>query len=153
MVNENENLITVDEKKGLEEELKTLVEVKRPEVIEELRIARAYGDLSENAEYDAARKKQGIIESRVNEIEGIFKTATIVEEDHSKEVVTIGNSVEVSVSGGEGSRVYAIGVEGKGVEVSSHSPVAEALLGKRKGDTVVVMLPKGEVEMTIQKIK
>ena len=76
-----------------------------------MRIARSYGDLSENAEYDTARKKQGIIESRISEIEGILKTATIVEEDHDKEVVTIGNSVEVKISG-EGKKVYAIGTEG-----------------------------------------
>ena len=153
MVKEDKNFITAEEKKGLEKELQTLVEVKRPEVIEELRIARSYGDLSENAEYDTARKKQGIIESRINEIENIFKTATVIEEDHDKEVVTIGNSVEVKVSG-EGKKVYTIGTEGGGgVEVSSHSPIADALLGKRKGDTVVAVLPKGKVEMTIQKIR
>ncbi|MCY4576961.1 MAG: transcription elongation factor GreA [Candidatus Kaiserbacteria bacterium] len=151
MANEHENLITAEEKKDLEAELKKLVAVKRPEVIEELRIARSYGDLSENAEYDAARKKQGIIESRIGEIETILKTATVVTEDHGRDVVTIGNTVEVKVQG-EGKKVYDIGVEGKGVEVSSHSPIAEALLGKQKGDVVVVTLPKGEVEMTIQKI-
>ena len=108
--------------------------------------------MSENAEYDAARKKQGIIESRINEIENILKTATILTEDHGKDVVTIGNSVEVKIQGGE-KKVYDIGVEGKGVEVTSHSPIAEALLGKRRGDTVIASLPKGEIEMTIQKIK
>ena len=153
MVNDSKNFITIEEKEGLEAELQNLVEVKRPEVIEELRIARSYGDLSENAEYDTARKKQGIIESRINEIEGIFKTATVVEEDHDKGVVTIGNSVEVKVAD-EGKKVYDIGTEGKGgVEVSSHSPIAEALLGKREGDTVVATLPRGKVEMVIQKIK
>ena len=150
---ENKNdIITVDEKEQLETELKKLTEVKRPEVIEELRIARSYGDLSENAEYDAARKKQGIIESRISEIETLFKTATVVEEDHDRDTVTIGNSVQVEVQG-EGKKMYDIGTDGKGIEVSSHSPIAEALLGKREGDSVVVSLPKGEVEMTIQKIK
>ena len=152
MANENENFITADEKEGLEAELQKLLTTKRPEVIEDLRIARSYGDLSENAEYDAARKKQGIIESRINEIESILKTAQVVAEDHTKEVVTIGNSVEVVVKG-EGKKVYTIGAEGKGMEVSSHSPIAEALLGKERGDVVMVTLPKGKVEMTIQKIK
>ena len=152
MVNQSENFITVDEKGDLEAELKKLVEEKRPEVIDDLRVARAYGDLSENAEYDAARKKQGIIESRINEIESLLRTAEVVEEDHTKEVVTIGNSVEVQVQG-EGKKVYTIGVEGKGLEVSPHSPIAEALLGKERGDVVSVALPKGTVEMTIQKIR
>ena len=152
MANENENFITLEEKEDLEKELKTLKEVKRPEVIEDLRIARSYGDLSENAEYDTARKKQGLIESRINEIEGIFKVSTIVEEDHGRDVITIGNSVEVEVKGA-GKKVYDIGTEGKGVEVSSHSPIAEGLLGKQKGDTVVITLPKGAVEMTVTKIK
>lgn len=152
MASQSENFITADEKEDLEVELQKLITVKRPEVIEDLRVARAYGDLSENAEYDAARKKQGIIESRISEIETILKTVKIVEEDHTKEVVTIGNSVEVKVQG-EGKKMYTIGAEGKGVEVSSHSPIAEALLGKQRGDVVVVALPKGKVEMTIQKIQ
>lgn len=152
MANPNENFITADEKKDLEAELQKLVAEKRPEVIDDLRVARSYGDLSENAEYDAARKKQGIIESRINEIESLLRTAKVVEEDHTKETVTIGNSVEVQVQG-EGKKVYTIGAEGKGMEVSPHSPVAEALLGKQQGDVVVVALPKGRVEMTIQKIQ
>ena len=152
MANQGENFITADEKEELEAELQKLITVKRPEVIEDLRVARSYGDLSENAEYDAARKKQGIIESRISEIEGILKVAEVVDEDHNKEVVTIGNSVEVQVQG-EGKKVYTIGAEGKGAEVSSHSPIAEALLGKQRGDVVVAVLPKGKVEMTIQKIQ
>ena len=152
MVNQDENFITVDEKGDLEAELRKLVTVKRPEVIEDLRVARSYGDLSENSEYDAARKKQGIVESRINEIESILRTAEVVEENRAQETVTIGNSVEVKVQG-EGKKVYTIGAEGKGLEVSPHSPIADALLGKQQGDVVVVALPKGKVEMTIQKIQ
>lgn len=151
MVNGSENFVTAEEKESLEKELKMLVEVKRPEVIEELRIARSYGDLSENAEYDTARKKQGMIESRISEIEVILRTSSVVDEDHDRDTVTVGNSVAVEVAG-EGKKVYDIGVDGKGVEVSAHSPIAEALLGKEAGDVVVVSLPKGEVEMTIKKI-
>ena len=152
MVNETENFITVEEKENLEKELKTLKGVKRSEVIEELRTARSYGDLSENAEYDTARKKQGVIESRISEIENTLKVSEVVEEDHNIDTVTIGNSVEVEVKG-EGKKVYDIGTEGEGIEASSHSPIAEALLGKQEGNTVVVALPRGEVEMTIKKIR
>ena len=152
MVNGNGDFITVDEKASLEKELKNLIEVKRPEVIEDLRVARSYGDLSENAEYDTARKKQGMVESRISEVEGILRTSEVVDESRSKDTVTVGNSVEVDVKG-EGKRTYDIGVDGgKGVEVSAHSPIAEALLGKVKDDVVAVTLPKGEVEMTVKKI-
>lgn len=151
MADKNENFITTEEKEDLEKELKTLKEVKRPEVIEELRIARSYGDLSENAEYDTARKKQGVIESRISEVENVLKVSAVVKEDHGRDVVTIGNSVEVEVKG-EGKKTYDISTEGRGIEVSSHSPIAEALLGKQKGDVIIATLPKGEVEMTIKKI-
>lgn len=150
MANED-NFLTVKEKESLEEELKNLKEVERMEVIEQLRVARSYGDLSENAEYDAARKKQGMIESRIAEIEGILQGAKVVKEDHKKEKVTIGNSVEVEVEH-EGKKIYDIGVKGEGIEVSPHAPIAEALLEKKVGETLTVSLPKGEVEMTILKI-
>ena len=150
MTNED-NFLTVKEKESLEEELKNLKEVERIEVIEQLKVARSYGDLSENAEYDAARKKQGIIESRIVEIEGKLQGAKVVKEDHKKEKVTIGNSVEVEVEN-EGKKIYDIGVKGKGIEVSPHAPVAEALLEKKVGETLAVLLPKGEVEMTILRI-
>lgn len=151
MTKENKNFITADERQEMEKEIKELKEVRRPEVIEELRTARSFGDLSENAEYDSARKKQGVIESRINEIETILRVSETVEEDHGKNVITVGNSVEVEIKG-EGKKMYDIGVEGKGLEVSSHSPIAEGLLGKQRGDTVTINLPKGDVEMTVKEI-
>ena len=150
-MNEEQNFVTEKEEKELEVELKNLKEVERKEVIEQLRIARSYGDLSENAEYDAARKKQGIIESRIGEVEGILRTAKVVKEDHRKEKVTIGNSVEVEVKG-SGKKTYDIGCSEGNIEASPHSPIATALLEKKAGETVIVELPKGEVEMIVLNI-
>ena len=146
-----ENFITVEEKNSLENELQELKEVKRPEVIEQLKVARSYGDLSENAEYDAARKSQGIIESRIVEIENTLRTATVADGHKEKNTVTIGTSVEVKINGKE-KKIYDIGTSGRGIEVSVHSPIAAGLLGNKVGETVKVTIPKGDTEMTIQKI-
>ena len=148
---EENNLITYEEKTELEQELKDLREVKRPEVIEQLKIARSFGDLSENAEYDSARKNQGEIESRIAEIENILRTSKVAEENTKRGTVTIGTSVEVETSDGE-KRVYDIGTEGNGIEVSTHSPIAEGLMGSKVGEVVTISIPKGRVEMKIQRI-
>ena len=148
---DTENIITAEEKVSLEEELRELKEVKRPEVIEQLKIARSYGDLSENAEYDTARKNQGIIESRIAEIENTLHTATIADEHKRKGMVTVGSSVEVKIDGRE-KKIYDIGTTGNGIEVSVHSPIAAGLLGNKVGDVVTVTIPKGVHEMVIEKI-
>lgn len=139
------------EKKELEEEHERLVTVDRPKVIEELKVARSYGDLRENSEYDTARKKQGMIESRITEIEGILKNASIIDDVGEKGEIVSGSDVEVEVAG-EGKKTYSVGCEGKGVLVSLHSVVGEALLGKRVGDSVTVVLPKRTVEMVVKKV-
>lgn len=148
---DDKEFLTPEEKRDIESELKELKEVKRMEVIEQLKVARSYGDLSENAEYDAARKKQGEIESRITEIEGILKGAEIVDKKSKKLQVVLGASVEVELRGG-GTKVYDIGRKGGGIEASSHSPIAQELIGKKVGDVVVVTLPKKELTMTVTKI-
>ena len=149
--NSKENLITAEERSDMEHELQELKEVKRPEVIEQLKIARSYGDLSENAEYDAARKNQGMIESRITEIESILRTARVADRHKEKDTVTIGASVEVLIDGKE-KKVYDIGTAGKGIEISVHSPIAAGLLGNKVGETVTITIPKGRMEVTIRKI-
>ena len=151
----NKNIIT---KQGLDElkiELKNLVEVERPKVIEEIKDARALGDLSENAEFDAARQRQGEIEDRVREIENIIensvvqrtktksKTAGFGSEitfqdlsDKSKSTVTIVSSLEADP------------FEGK---ISDKSPLGIALVGSEEGDLAVVEVAK-KYEIKITKI-
>ena len=148
---EHEEFFTKEEKKKLEDELEHLKSVERAEVIEELKRARSYGDLRENSEYDTARKKQGMIESRISEIEGVLKTTVVADNAGKTGEIMPGTDVEVEIAG-EGKKVYSIGCEGKGVEVSIHSVIGESLLGKHEGDTVTVALPKREVEMTVKKV-
>ncbi|MDE0243353.1 MAG: GreA/GreB family elongation factor [Candidatus Kaiserbacteria bacterium] len=148
---ENEEILTPEEKEKLEEELEKLKSVDRAEVIEELKVARSYGDLRENSEYDTARKKQGMIESRIAEIEAVLKTAVVSEGTGGKGGIMPGSDVEVEVVG-EGTKTYSIGHEGKGVSVSLHSVIGEQLIGKQAGDKVTVALPKKEVEMVIKKV-
>ncbi len=150
-MNDN-HFITRKEKESLEKELQNLKEVERVKVIEQLRIARAYGDLSENSEYENARKQQAALETRISEIESNLKTATVLREDHHVEIVTIGNTVTVDIKG-EGKKTFNIGTEGNDIMISPHSPIAEGLLGKKVGDVVVIHLPKGETEMKVLKIK
>lgn len=147
---ENKEILIPEEKKKLEEELEKLKTVDRAEVIEELKVARSYGDLRENSEYDTARKKQGMVESRIAEIETVLKTADVVEGGEKDEVMP-GVDVEVDVVG-EGTKVYSIGRAGRGVEVSTHSVIGEHLIGKQVGDTVTIPLPKKEITLVIKKV-
>ena len=149
---EKDIFITQEEKTLLENELQQLKEVDRVEVIQQLQVARSYCDLSENSEYDAASKKQAVLENRIAEIERRLKGAQVKKESHGVKTVTIGNTVEVTVAG-EGKKVFGIGVaSGSHPEVSPHSPIAEGLLGKKVGEVVEIHLPKGKVQMTVEKI-
>ena len=146
-----EGILTQREKRNLEGELDDLKSVKRVEVIEELKRARSYGDLRENSEYDTARKKQGMIESRIAEIENVLKTAVLAGAAREKGTVAPGADVEVEIVG-EGTKVYTIGDDGAGTKVSIHSAIGEELLGKHEGDSVTVALPRREVKMVIKKV-
>ena len=146
-----DGFITKEEKKNLNKELKELKEVERPKAIEQLKVARSYGDLSENTEYASARERQGIIESRINEIEMMLKNKKVLREDHGVERVTLGNSVEVMVNGKE-KKIFDIGKKGDNIGISPHSPVGEALFGKEVGDVVVAEVPNGQIEIKIVKI-
>jgi len=145
----------------MQEELDRLKKVERPEVIAKIREARNYGDLSENAEYHTAREKQGLIESRIEEIGTILRKAKIIE--HKIECsnrVEIGSKVKVSVveSDGEAGEAYedefvivgsAEANPGKGM-ISAESPLGAAILGTKKGETVTVPVPDdGEMHYKI----
>ena len=149
---EKEEFITEEEKKLLEKELQHLKEVERVTVINQLQVARSYGDLRENSEYDTARKRQAVVETRIGEIERELKSVKIKKESHGVKKVTIGNVVEVEISK-EGKKTFSVGVPSeKHPEVSPHSPIAEGLLGKKVGEVAVIQLPKGQIEMKVLKI-
>ena len=141
----------------LREELKRLKTVDRRDVIEAIKEARAHGDLSENAEYDIAKEKQGFVEARIAELESKLSKLEIIDIANIKsEKVTFGATVEIeNLDSGE-IRVYKIvGPDESDIKnnmISVLSPIARALIGKKVGDVAVVVTPAGEVEYEVIKI-
>ena len=151
------NILTYEGLKKLEDELQDLKVVKRKEVADKIREAREQGDLSENAEYDAAKDEQRDIELRIEEIEKILKNAeVVVEEDVDLEQINIGCNVRIYDVEFEEELEYKIvgsteanSLKGK---ISNESPVGKALIGKRVGDVVTVETQAGEIQYKILEI-
>lgn len=144
-------------KEGIEklrEELNQLVEVDRQAIIKKIKETREYGDLSENAEYDAARAEQSMIEGRIEELEAILKKARVIDVDKKSASgkVTIGSKVVVHIEGDQQEFMLVGSAESdpsKGL-ISIESPLGKALLGAKEGETVKVAIPDGGfVEYTI----
>lgn len=144
--------ITEDGKKELEAELEQL-KGRRGDIADKIAEARDYGDLSENAEYDAAREEQGLVESRIAEIEDILMNAEIIT-GGSKTKVGLGSSVELKTGSKTVNYIVVGPVEADPLEgkISNESPIGEALFGKKVGDTATITTPKGEVSYEIVKI-
>ena len=140
----------------IEEELNELKTVKRPEIIKAIKEARALGDLSENADYHAAREEQAIIEGRIQELEYLVDHATIISEEASDKA-RIGSSVIIKYVGEDDSEEYKIvgSTEADPFEnkISNESPIAKAIIGHTKGDIVTVESPNGKYEIEILEIK
>ena len=153
----NKNILTYEGLKKLEDELQDLKVVKRKEVADKIREAREQGDLSENAEYDAAKDEQRDIEARIEEIEKILKNAeVVVEEDVDLDQINIGCNVRIyDVEFDEELEYKIVGsteansLKGK---ISNESPVGKALMGKKVGDTVTVETQAGAIEYKILEI-
>lgn len=144
--------ITEKGKTDLENELAEL-KGRRGDIADKIAAARDFGDLSENAEYDAAREEQGLVETRIAEIEDILQNAELIQVSGSSHVV-LGNTVtlqsaEKTVSYTVVGPVEADPLEGK---ISNESPIGQVLMGKVVGDEVVISTPKGEVSYTIADI-
>lgn len=144
---------------GLEEkkkELEYLKLEKRPQVIEALKEARALGDLSENAEYDAARTEQAEVEGKIKTLEAMIENAVIVN-TAGNDKVSIGNVVTLKYDDDDDTEEYTIvgSTEADPFEnkISNESPIAKAIMGAKKGDTVTVSSPNGEYNVTIMSIK
>lgn len=141
--------ITAEGKKELEAELDTL-KARRGEIADKIAEARDYGDLSENAEYDAAREEQGLVESRVAEIEDILLNAELIKASH-KSTIGIGSKVDLK-NGNKAVSYHVVGpVEANPVEgkISNESPIGVALMGKKVGDKATVTTPKGDIHYSI----
>lgn len=150
--------MTIAGKKKLEEELKHLKSVERPKVIEEIAVARSHGDLSENAEYDAAREKQGFIEGRIQDLEDKIARAQVVDTSQLQtDKIVFGAIVQIKdLDNDEEKKYQIVGVDEADVKVgkvSIESPIARQLLGKKEGDVVTIRVPKGEIEYEVISIR
>lgn len=144
--------ITNEGKKELTAELE-LLKSRRGSIAEKIAAARDYGDLSENAEYDAAREEQGLVESRIAEIEDILQNAEIIKASR-KSTIGLGSKVELK-NGSKTITYHIVGpVEANPLEgrISNESPIGVALEGKKVDDEATVSTPKGDVTYQIVKI-
>jgi transcription elongation factor GreA len=151
------NILTSAGLKKLEDELDELIVVKRKEVAQKIKEAREQGDLSENAEYDAAKDEQRDIEARIEEIEKILKNVEVVIEDEvDLDKINIGCEVVLYDEEFEEEVTYQIvgstEANSLGGKISNESPVGKALLGKQAGDEVEVDAPQGTISLKILEI-
>ena len=155
---EKKTILTYAGLKALEDELENLRVVKRKEVAEKIKEAREQGDLSENAEYDAAKDEQRDIEARIDELEKILKNVeVVVEQEVDLEKINVGCTVLVHDDEFDEEIEFKIvgsteanSLQGK---ISNESPVGQALMGKKVGDIVDVETPAGNIRYTVLKIE
>ena len=157
MANTEKVYLTENGLAELQAELENLKTVKRPENIEALKDARALGDLSENAEYDAARNEQAIIESRITELEKILETAEVISDSEiNTDSVSIGTAVKLEfIDDEETDTYYIVGrTEADPFEnkLSNESPIAQAILGKKAGEVATVKCESDDYQVKIVEI-
>ena len=150
--------MTIYGKQKLDEELKNLKSVERPKVIQEIATARSHGDLSENAEYDAAKEKQAFIEGRIAEIEDKLARAHVVDPRAIKsDKIVFGATIELLDTESEEKKVYSIvgsdEADIKKGKLSIESPIARQLLNRKAGEFVSIRVPKGELEFEVLSIR
>ena len=152
MSKEKELYLTQEGLDELRKELDELIQVKRPEVITALKDARAQGDLSENAEYDAARTEQAIVESRIKDLEVMLERAVVITKVDT-DVVSIGTKVTLEYVDDEDTEEYSI-VGSQEADpftnkISNESPIAKAIMGLKVGTIVSVESPNGKYDVKI----
>ena len=157
-MSEKEVLLTKDGFYELQERLEYLKTTARREIAEKIKVAREYGDLSENAEYDEARKAQGFIEGEIQELEYKIKNAKIIEDKKQpKGMVGVGSRVRIlDLDMNEEMEYTIVGSDEADLDakrISNESPVGKALVGSRVEDTVTVSAPGGEFKIKILSVK
>ena len=152
-------MLTLESHKKLEEELSELINVKRKEIAEKIKVARSFGDLSENSEYDDAKNEQAILEARITTIEAILKTAVIIDESEtSTENVHLTSKVKIEVLETGTQAEYTIVGSGSNEadpsqgKISDESPIGAAVMGKSVGDVAEVETPGGMITVKILEI-
>jgi transcription elongation factor GreA len=148
---QKEIALTVEGQQKLEDELLYLTTTKRREVGERIKEAKEFGDISENSEYDDAKNEQAMVETRIIEVNQILAHATIIASPKKNDKVSLGSKVELQVAGdGDTTTYHIVGSAeadpaGKPPKISNESPVGQAVIGHKKGDSVPVVLPSGKV--------
>ena len=156
MSNSKEVYLTTAGLEEMKNELEYLKMEKRPEVIQSLKEARALGDLSENAEYDAARSAQAEVENKIKELETMIENAVVITEINT-DSVSIGNTVTIKYVDDDETEEYTI-VGSKEADpfsnkISNESPIAKVIMGKKVKDVVSVESPNGSYDIEIVSIK
>ncbi len=155
----NEIFITQEQLDKLQAELQHYIHIKRPEVVERIKEAKSYGDLSENSEYDSAREEQAFVEAKIKELEAQISTAKLIDENIESDVVALGTTVTYeNVQTKEKSQYRIVGIganplDDKEPSISSSTPIARGLSGKAIGDEVLINIPDGQVTLKILDIK
>lgn len=151
---EKKVVLTYEGLKKREEELEELKTVRRKEVAEKIKEARGQGDLSENAEYDAAKEEQGEIEARIALLEKMLRNAEVIDDEEvSSDIISVGSRVKLYDNEFEEEVEYTIvgSAEADPMEnkISNESPVGMGLLGHKTGDSVVIETPDGEISFKV----
>jgi transcription elongation factor GreA len=153
-VNNKTQYISEDGLAKLRAERDELVNVRRAEIAQRIHDAKEHGDLAENAEYEDAKNEQAFVEGQIQRLEALIKNAIIIDENHGTDHVQIGSTVKVD--GTDGKEVFTIvgstEASPRDGRISNESPVGRALLGKRKGESVVVHVPAGDFSYKILEI-
>ncbi len=157
MAKQQDMLLTSEGIQNYENELEYLKTVVRKEVAEKIKVARSFGDLSENSEYDEAKNEQAKVEARISEIENILKHAKIIDESElSNEHVHIGSKIKVHDFDFDEDTEYLIVSSGEADpfngKLSDESPVGSAFIGHKVGDVITVETPDGELKFKILEI-
>ena len=150
--------MTAAGKQKLADELDFLKTVKRKEVVERIKIARSFGDLSENSEYDSAKEDQAFVEGRIVTLESMIRNAVIIAENElDNDTVSLGKTVSfIEIPDGDEETYTIVGsAEADPIEglISNDSPIAKSLIGRSVGDQVKVMTPGGDMDVKIVSIR
>lgn len=153
----DEVLLTKEGLEKIKEEYETAVSVTRAEVAERIKEARSFGDLSENAEYDAAKEEQADLEERINKLESMIRNAKIIDEDDlEKDVVNVGNTVQLREKGKKEKVEYQIvgstEADPFAGRISNESAVGKAIIGAKVGETIEVEVPDGKIYYDILQV-
>jgi transcription elongation factor GreA len=151
-------ILTPEGFKKLTQEIEFLSTEKRREVADRIRVAREFGDIAENAEYDDAKNEQAVLEHRIATLEERLRNARVIEKkDIAKDVVSVGSKVRLRDLDAKQTVEYRIvgSAEADPAEnkLSNESPVGKAIIGKKKGETVEVLAPRGSMKFKILEIK